>query len=154
DVAPILRGLLAPRTGSADDPYRRVILRPLITRAALDFVDAPGGRALALAPPVTPDHLIRTKAPPMWVGDPEYDKPDALRGRLAQAIESYAQEYRAYLDRNTPRMTLALAHLDPLPRVVLVPGIGAICAGFDARAAEIARDVTERTLAVKSLATA
>ncbi len=30
-VAPLLRGLLAPRTGDPDRPYRRVIVQPLVT---------------------------------------------------------------------------------------------------------------------------
>ncbi len=39
---------------------------------------------------------------------------------------------------------------DPLPRVLLLPGLGAICSGKDAHAAGIARDITAHTLAVKA----
>jgi NAD(P)-dependent dehydrogenase (short-subunit alcohol dehydrogenase family) len=39
---------------------------------------------------------------------------------------------------------------DPLPRVILMPGLGGLCAGENARAADIARDITEQTLAVKA----
>jgi NAD(P)-dependent dehydrogenase (short-subunit alcohol dehydrogenase family) len=42
-----------------------------------------------------------------------------------------------------------LAEFDPTPRVVLVPGLGAICAGRNAREARIARDITAQTLEVK-----
>ncbi len=61
-VAPILRGLLAQPSGNADQPHLRVILQPLVNREVLDFVDSDRGRAIALTPPLTSDHLIRTKA--------------------------------------------------------------------------------------------
>ena len=38
----------------------------------------------------------------------------------------------------------------PLPRVILLPGLGALCAGPDLRAATIAADITAHTLAVKA----
>lgn len=43
-----------------------------------------------------------------------------------------------------------VARFDPLPRVILVPGLGALCAGKDATAARIVRDITAHTLAVKA----
>ena len=39
---------------------------------------------------------------------------------------------------------------DSLPRVVLLPGLGALCAGKDAHAARIAHDITAQTLAAKA----
>ena len=39
---------------------------------------------------------------------------------------------------------------DPLPRVVLMPGVGALCAGPDFAASTIARDITAHTLEVKA----
>ncbi len=40
--------------------------------------------------------------------------------------------------------------MDSLPRVLLVPGLGALCAGNDVSAACIVRDIAEHTLAVKA----
>jgi NAD(P)-dependent dehydrogenase (short-subunit alcohol dehydrogenase family) len=40
--------------------------------------------------------------------------------------------------------------MDSLPRVILVPGLGALCAGKDVMAAEIIRDITAHTLATKA----
>jgi NAD(P)-dependent dehydrogenase (short-subunit alcohol dehydrogenase family) len=40
--------------------------------------------------------------------------------------------------------------MDSLPRVILVPGLGAICAGKDVVATRIIRDIAEHTLAVKA----
>ena len=39
-VAPVLRGLLAPKSGDPDRPHRRMIVRPLVTAEALEFDEA------------------------------------------------------------------------------------------------------------------
>ncbi len=153
-VAPVLRGLLAAPTSDPDHPHRRVILLPLTTPETLAFVDAPGARDLALTPPLTSDHLIRTKALPAWVEDPCYADSARLREQLAAAVGDYAKAYSAYVDRHAARMPEGMEPFDPLPRVVLLPGLGALCAGHDLGAATIARDITAQTLAVKARAAA
>ena len=64
-TAPILRGALAAKTDDPDRPYDRFILRPLITEDVLGLVDSPEGKRIALTPPLTADHLIRTKPLPL-----------------------------------------------------------------------------------------
>ena len=148
-VAPLARGLLAERSGDPDRPFRHVVLRPLVTRDALDFVDADGARELGVSPPLTADHLVRTKPLPAWVEAPDYDNEARLRAQLETELRRYAEEYRAYLARHAARMPSGVEPFDALPRVVLMPGLGALCAGRDARAAGIARDITAQTLAAK-----
>ena len=149
-VAPILRGLLAERSEDPDRPFRRVILQPLVTREMLDFLASERARELALTPPLTTDHLIRTKAFPLWIDRPAYDDEAKLRDQLGTAIQAYSAQYAAYVARNSARIPKGLVRLDPLPRVVLLPGLGALCAGKDAKEAGIARDITAHTLAVKA----
>jgi rhamnulose-1-phosphate aldolase/alcohol dehydrogenase len=149
-VAPILRGLLAQPSGNADQPHLRVILQPLVNREVLDFVDSDRGRAVALTPPLTSDHLIRTKALPLWIDAPAYDDPERLREQISRAIQDYAAAYDAYVERHAARLPGSLTRFDSLPRVVLVPGLGAVSAGKDVEAARIARDITAHTLAVKA----
>jgi len=149
-VAPLLRGLLAEPTGIQDHPFRRVILSALATRDVLDFVDSRRGRQMALTPPLTSDHLIRTKALPLWIDAPAYDDPAKLRTQISEALQGYAAQYGAYVERHAARLPAGLERFDSLPRVVLMPGLGAICADKDARAAQVARDITAHTLAVKS----
>jgi rhamnulose-1-phosphate aldolase/alcohol dehydrogenase len=149
-VAPILRGLLAPPSGNADQPHLRVILQPLVNREVLDFVDSDRGCAVALTPPLTSDHLIRTKAWPLWIDAPAYDDPERLREQISRAIQDYAAAYDAYVERHATRLPGSLTRFDSLPRVVLMPGLGAVCAGKDVAAARIARDITAHTLAVKA----
>jgi rhamnulose-1-phosphate aldolase/alcohol dehydrogenase len=149
-VAPILRGLLAAPSRDPDHPFRRVIVRPLVTREVLDFVDSERGPELAQTPPLTSDHLIRTKALPLWIDRPAYDDTTKLRGQLKAALEKYAREYLAYVARHSAAIPEGVGRLDAQPHVVLMPGLGALCAGKDAKAASIARDITAHTLAVKA----
>ena len=149
-VAPVLRGLLAAPSGDPDRPFRRVILRPLVERAVLDFVDAPGALELARTAPVTSDHLIRTKALPLWIEAPSWDDAAKLAAELRAAVAGYVREYDAYFQRHRAAIAPGALRADPQPRVVLLPGLGALCAGEDVHAAEVARDITRQTLAVKA----
>jgi rhamnose utilization protein RhaD (predicted bifunctional aldolase and dehydrogenase)/NAD(P)-dependent dehydrogenase (short-subunit alcohol dehydrogenase family) len=149
-VAPLVRGLLAEPSGDPDRPYRRVILQSLTHRKTLDFVDSDRGKQIALSPPLTSDHLIRTKALPLWLDSPAYEDPARLRRQLASALEEYRCAYKAYIERNSAHMPEGLATFDPLPRVLLLPGLGAICSGKNVQGAKIARDITAHTLAVKA----
>ena len=149
-VAPVLRGALAEPTGDADRPHRRVVVVPLVTPEVLAFVDREESRALALTPPLTSDHLIRTKAFPLWIERPAYDEPARLATQLREAVAGYSAAYRAYLERHAARLPHGLGRFDALPRVVLLPGLGALCTGGDVRAAIVARDITAHTLAVKA----
>ncbi len=149
-VAPIVRGLLAQPTGDPDRPHRRVILQPLINRQTLDFVDSDRGKELALSPPLTSDHLIRTKALPLWVDDPAYDDLARVREQVSKAIQDYAAAYDAYVERHSARMPGGLIRFDSLPRVIFMPGLGALCAGSNAKAVQIIRDITAHTLDVKA----
>jgi rhamnose utilization protein RhaD (predicted bifunctional aldolase and dehydrogenase)/NAD(P)-dependent dehydrogenase (short-subunit alcohol dehydrogenase family) len=152
-AAPILRGLLA-RRGGADFAVRQpLIVRPLVTSEVLAFVDSREGSMLSQSPPLTADHLIRTRSQPLWIAEPKYDDPQALRAQLAAALHGYVERYTGYVTRHAGA-DAASEQYDPLPRVVLMPGLGALCAGPDARAAAVARDITEHTLAVKQLVAA
>ena len=150
-VAPVVRGLLAQRTDDCDRPYRRVVVQPLTTPEVLAALAAPGAREILVTPPLTSDHLIRTKALPLWVEGLAYDDPGKLREQLEAAVQSYCEIYEAYLDRYATSMPPGVQPFDPRPRVVLIPGLGAFCAGLDLRESTIVRDITEHTLAVKGL---
>lgn len=90
--------------------------------------------------PLTPDHVIRTKRVPLFVA--------GSRETLARAMDQYAEEYRRYFARNSKLRAVERTMLDPWPRVFLVPGVGAICAGATRKDAAIARDIFSHTAAV------
>ena len=149
-VAPILRGLLAVPTRNADWPYRRFIIRSLITKEVLNLVDSDRGKEIALTPPLTPDHLIKTKALPLWVDASQYDDDNKMRDQISTAITEYAKKYDAYFERHSQRIKAGLNRFDSMPRAILMPGLGVICAGRDVVEAGIIKDITARTLAAKT----
>jgi len=149
-VAPIIRGLLAVPSGDPDRPFRRAVVRPLVCREVLDVVDAPHGRELALSPPLTADHLIRTRVLPAWIDAPNYDDERRLRTQLDEMLRNYASDYQAYFTRHAARLPAGVEPFTPAPRVVFMPGLGALCVGEDARAARIVLDITLQTLVAKT----
>ena len=91
--------------------------------------------------------MVRTKAFPLWIDTPDYGDTDALRRQLQQGIASFAERYSAYVKKYSRRLPHACpGGFDPLPRVVLLPGLGAVCAGRDIAMATAVRDITEQTL--------
>jgi rhamnose utilization protein RhaD (predicted bifunctional aldolase and dehydrogenase)/NAD(P)-dependent dehydrogenase (short-subunit alcohol dehydrogenase family) len=149
-VAPIVRGLLANPSGDPDRPWIRSILLPLINRDVLEFVDSDSGRELALTPPLTSDHLIRTKPFCLWVDNPEWDDLSRFRSQFAKAVQDYRFSYDAYLNRYANAMPNGVERMDSNPRAILVPGLGVICAGSNIAASAIIRDITAHTLSVKA----
>jgi rhamnose utilization protein RhaD (predicted bifunctional aldolase and dehydrogenase)/NAD(P)-dependent dehydrogenase (short-subunit alcohol dehydrogenase family) len=96
----------------------------------------------------TPDHVIRVKPWPLVLGGvPAGDAP-ALRAVLGAALDEYAARYRAYFERGKVARGTDPIPLDPWPRVVLVPGLGALAIGRSRRDADIAADIAEHTAAV------
>jgi rhamnose utilization protein RhaD (predicted bifunctional aldolase and dehydrogenase)/NAD(P)-dependent dehydrogenase (short-subunit alcohol dehydrogenase family) len=148
-VAPILRGLLAVPTGNADWPHSRFILRPLINKEILNLVDSYNGVEIALTPPLTTDHLIRTKAYPLWIDELKYDDEERLRKKIGTSVAEYIEKYDEYFERYSKRMKQKLNRFDSIPRVILMPGLGAICVGKDVVEADIIRDITSSTLSAK-----
>jgi rhamnose utilization protein RhaD (predicted bifunctional aldolase and dehydrogenase)/NAD(P)-dependent dehydrogenase (short-subunit alcohol dehydrogenase family) len=149
-IAPVIRGLLAQPTGNPDNLWARIILRPLITRDILNLVDSDRGKEVALTPPLTADHLIRTKPFPLWIDNPEFTDIKKLREQFAHAISGYAKNYDAYIDKYAKNMPPGVERMDSYPRVILAPGLGALCIGKDVASADIVRDITAHTLATKA----
>lgn len=150
EIAPVLRGSLAIPSGDDDRPHMRFVLAPLISDEILGIVDSARGKEIALTPPLTSDHLIRTKAYPLWIDDPGFGSPEKASSGIASAIADYAKDYDEYFRRNSDRLEPGVKRLDAMPRVILIPGMGAVCAGRDYNEARVARDITEHTLTVKA----
>jgi rhamnose utilization protein RhaD (predicted bifunctional aldolase and dehydrogenase)/NAD(P)-dependent dehydrogenase (short-subunit alcohol dehydrogenase family) len=148
-VAPLVRGVLGRAASSRTGAPERMIVRAVADDRVLAWLDAPGARELFVSPPLTSDHLIRTKAFPLWIDAPDYDNAQHLREQVATAVAGYVEQYDAYVDRHREAMPAGVARFDSLPRVILVPGTGALCCGPDLDSAVMAADITAHTLAVK-----
>jgi len=138
-LAPVLRGRIG-------DGRRRYVLTLRTSPEIRAFVDDPALRSLAGRGPATPDHVIRTKQKPLVLD------PGEAVGELAAHVEGelarYRGEYHAYFARELAAKAVRRTELDPDPRIVLVPGLGLVAAGETAKAAAIAADVYEHTIAV------
>jgi NAD(P)-dependent dehydrogenase (short-subunit alcohol dehydrogenase family) len=64
-----------------------------------------------------------------------------------KAAASYIESYRTYFARHNARVGGGKTMTDPLPRVVLVPGLGLFGLGRSARDARIAADLAEAAVA-------
>ncbi|HTJ82891.1 MAG TPA: bifunctional aldolase/short-chain dehydrogenase, partial [Polyangiaceae bacterium] len=148
-VAPILRGLLAE---ASPEGTRRVVAEldtSEATRAALELEDA---AAIFETGPLTPDHVIRTKAEPLFVAAPAWDDGAKLARMLREGVAAYRARYDAYFERACAARGVRKNKLDAAPRVVLLPGLGALAFGRTKQGARIASDITRHTLRGKALA--
>jgi NAD(P)-dependent dehydrogenase (short-subunit alcohol dehydrogenase family) len=115
----------------------------------LHFAAAEQAPMLAASPPITPDHVIRTKGPYLFVERPPYGNLDALATRLREEIDAYRTAYAQYFERNVAAKRVTRTMLDPTPRVLVLPGIGLVAAGESRKAARIAADIAEHTVRTK-----
>jgi rhamnulose-1-phosphate aldolase/alcohol dehydrogenase len=143
EVAPILRGLVAEPVDARDGAYRRMVFAFRSSPAILNFVNGEEIQRYSQAGTVTPDHVIRTKPKPLIVPAPEAGKIDAFKAAAKAALEAYARDYRAYYSRNNARFGGKKKVLDPIPRLVLVPGLGLFAMGASAKDAAVAGDLAE-----------
>jgi rhamnulose-1-phosphate aldolase/alcohol dehydrogenase len=142
-LAPRLRGRLGER--------RRVILRFDDAPPVTEFVSAAEAGRLSQVGPATPDHTIFTKRVACFADVARPGDAAALAAAVERALERYAADYARYFDSHRAEG----AELgDPLPRVVLVPGLGMFTAGKDARTAGIVNDIYRHTIDVMGNASA
>jgi rhamnose utilization protein RhaD (predicted bifunctional aldolase and dehydrogenase)/NAD(P)-dependent dehydrogenase (short-subunit alcohol dehydrogenase family) len=144
-IAPIVRGALAERLGEG---WRPMVLEHRGGDAVLDFAAGADVARYAQAGTVTPDHVIRIKPWPMILPAPEASKLDAFAAETHAAVAAYADRYRAYFERHNARAEPSKTMLDPIPRWVLVPGVGLFGAGRSKGEAIIAADIAQTTVAV------
>jgi NAD(P)-dependent dehydrogenase (short-subunit alcohol dehydrogenase family) len=62
------------------------------------------------------------------------------------AVDRFVAEYHAYFARHNARQSVSKRELDPMPRVILVPGLGLFGLGRSARDARVAADIAESTI--------
>ncbi len=139
DAGPILRGALAVEGGGG--AFQRWVLDFRTDPGILAFV---GGAELARygqAGVVTPDHVIRTKGWPLIVAPPTEGDPQAFQTAAKAAVAGFTANYQAYFQRHNAGRTPPKTPLDPIPRVVLVPGLGLYGVGRSAAEAAIAADI-------------
>src|SRR5205807_3416940 len=67
---------------------------------------------------------------------------------LSRKLQAYKRAYEQYFKRQSRLKRVVRQPLDPLPRVILVPGQGLFSLAIDAQAADVALDIYEHTIGV------
>ncbi len=121
-ILPWLRGQVSQR--------KRFIATVQDDDTMLRFVDSIDAPRLAELGTSCPDHFLRTKIKPLYVGwDPRGETVDDLKKKLVEGLEKYRRDYADYYNRckhpDSPAMR------EPNPTVVLIPGLGMIAWGED-----------------------
>jgi rhamnose utilization protein RhaD (predicted bifunctional aldolase and dehydrogenase)/NAD(P)-dependent dehydrogenase (short-subunit alcohol dehydrogenase family) len=147
DVAPIIRGACSLPDSKIEGAWKRFVLDFRGSDAVMHFVNGSNVAHYGQAGVVTPDHNIRIKNRPLVVAAPEDGALADFRASVRAAVASYADGYRDYFGRNNARVGGIKTMLDPMPRVVLAPGLGLFGLGRSKKDARIAADLAEAAVA-------
>jgi rhamnose utilization protein RhaD (predicted bifunctional aldolase and dehydrogenase)/NAD(P)-dependent dehydrogenase (short-subunit alcohol dehydrogenase family) len=148
-VAPIIRGACSQRDDKIEGAWRRSVLEFRKGEAVLNALTADLTR-LSEGGVVTPDHTIRTKNWPLVLPHAEQDKLADFEHTAREATAKFIARYRDYFARQNKRAGGGKRELDPLPRVVLMPGLGVFGLGHTKAEAIIAADIAEEWMAIVS----
>ena len=150
-VAPIVRGACSEKDATVEGAWRQLVLEFRGGEAVRNFVNAKDS-AKELAKElervsqlgvITPDHTIRTKNWPLVLPAPQNGKLQEFASAARDRASQFAAHYRDYFARHNKRVGGTKHELDPLPRVVLVAGLGLFGLGRSKRDAIIAADIAE-----------
>jgi NAD(P)-dependent dehydrogenase (short-subunit alcohol dehydrogenase family) len=147
-IAPVLRGLAAQPIDPAEGRWARFVLEHRAGPGVMQFVNGRDLKRYATAGVATPDHVIRTKPWPLLLPAPDAGKTVDFAQAARAALEQYQAKYRQYFERHNARATPKKKPLDPMPRVMLAPGLGLWGLGATAKDARIAADIAETWIEV------
>jgi rhamnose utilization protein RhaD (predicted bifunctional aldolase and dehydrogenase)/NAD(P)-dependent dehydrogenase (short-subunit alcohol dehydrogenase family) len=142
-VAPIVRGACSQRDDRSDGAWRHLVLDFRSSDAVLDFLDSKDLPRLSDAGVVTPDHTIRTKNWPLVLNAPAPARMGEFTQSAREKVQEFTTRYGDYFARYNKRAGGNKRQLDPLPRVVLVRGLGLFGLGRSKEDAVIAADIAE-----------
>jgi rhamnose utilization protein RhaD (predicted bifunctional aldolase and dehydrogenase)/NAD(P)-dependent dehydrogenase (short-subunit alcohol dehydrogenase family) len=167
-VAPVLRGLYADKTGLSWTVRQRE------DDFASEFASSAECATWSQIGTVTPDHVIRTKQKPLLLNPQCLDDPSTLWEEISKSLDTYIENYNHYFETNkktkqvealqrssnqnqeaphdvsklAPRGVVEKKQLDPLPRVVLLRGVGLVTIGKTIKETGISADLYQHTLDV------
>jgi rhamnose utilization protein RhaD (predicted bifunctional aldolase and dehydrogenase)/NAD(P)-dependent dehydrogenase (short-subunit alcohol dehydrogenase family) len=103
---------------------------------AVGYASLPNVADFGTLGPLTPDHSIRTKRAPAFIGED-----------LEASVQKFADDYAAYFQRHANGQTM----LDAAPRFAIWPGKGIVSFGDTLKDAKIVADIAESTAATVQL---
>lgn len=143
-VMPAIRGAVSGE--------KKMILSFDDSEAVLEFVNSEQAQQLSQVGAACPDHLVHTKRTPLYIAfDPSANNADELLQKVEDGIQNFAKDYKDYFNRLASEGDVMF---EPVPRVVLIPGVGMVTTGKDKKAADISAALYHRAIAVMKGATA
>ena len=139
-IGPCLRGLFSEETGQSWLIHYRE------DSAACAFASSLECKDWSQIGTATPDHVIRTKQKPLLLNPKHLNDPEKLRKEISGALEEYKNNYHKYFKINAQSIGVDKKELDPLPRIILVAGLGVVTIGKSVRETEIAADIYQHTI--------
>ncbi len=115
-----------------------------VERGLREIADRPDLDVLVDAGVSSADHMLRIKPRALALAGAE---PAAA----VAAVGQYCDDYRAYVTRNKDLLPSGFGPHDPEPRVILLPGLGAIAVGSDAQDAAAIAEIAHHTLTVAAM---
>lgn len=144
-VAPIVRGACSFEKTPGEKDYQSFVLEFRNSPALLDYLKIADLEAFSKKGAMTPDFIIRTKNHPLVAPAPDAADLDGFGKELRERVERYVEEYRAYFERQQQATGMEVSMIDPMPRVVLVPGLGLFGLGRSAADAKLTADIAEHS---------
>jgi rhamnulose-1-phosphate aldolase/alcohol dehydrogenase len=142
-LLPVLRAVLSPT--------RPVVLHHDDSAEALAFAADPRSPELARRGMATPEHILRCGRVPLHMGTDLTATPPAETARLlAGALDRWAVQHRAASARHGHTTDM----VEPIPRVIVLPGLGLVTAGRDKAAALLASICYHQVMRVMAAAEA
>ena len=141
-IGPCLRGLFSKETGQNWLIHYREDPAACACASSLECEDwSQIGTA-------TPDHVIRTKQKPLLLNPKHLNDSEKLREEISSALEKYKNNYHKYFKTNIQSKGVDKKELDPLPRIILVAGLGLVTIGKSVKETEIAADIYQHTIGI------
>ena len=139
-IGPCLRGLFSEETG------QNWLIHYREDSAACAFASSLECKDWSQIGTATPDHVIRTKQKPLLLNPKHLNNPEKLRKEISGALEEYKNNYHKYFKINAQSKGVDKKELDPLPRIILVAGLGLVTIGKSVRETEVAADIYQHTI--------
>ncbi|HTH99959.1 MAG TPA: bifunctional aldolase/short-chain dehydrogenase [Acidisoma sp.] len=140
-IFPVLRGILAKMAPSGT--AKRWLLNHRTSDRIRRFVDGAGLSDYGRRGVATPEQVIRIKSGPAILPAADATDLSIWSAATEAAIADFIACYRDYFERHNARVGGIKKPLDPLPRVLAIPGFGIVGIGKTAAEARVSSDVAE-----------
>ncbi len=144
-TAPVIRGACVDEKSPGTREYHQFILEFRTSPLILDYVNSIDLVGMSQKGAMTPDFIIRTKNKPLVVPAPDASDIAGFKAAVHETVQRYREEYTNYFNAQQQASDMQVTMLDPLPRVVLVPGLGLFGLGKTAESAAVNADIATGT---------